>query len=296
MLGYMKTAREELRVREYQFYQGLYCGLCHRMGKCTGQCSRMSLSLSYDFVFLAAMRLAVTGEQVVFKKKRCLLHPIRARLTAQKCEALDFAADASALLVYHKLLDDLADERGLRWWRAALLRPLAFWGYRRAKKRHPALSHTVGEQLRALSAYERDSASRGADAPAAFFGRLMQAVFEEGLTGTDARICATVGKAIGRWIYLVDAADDFAQDRRRGRFNPFLRLFGDAPHDEDWQGLEAALTALLAEAEQGIALVDTPAHPELKEILSNVLYIALPRTGKRVTHSNMIGQKDRSES
>ena len=286
MLGYIKTAREELRVREYQFYQGLYCGLCHRMGKCTGQCSRMSLS--YDFVFLAALRLAVTGERVTFRRKRCLLHPFRARLTAQKCEALDLCADASALLVYHKLLDDLRDERGFKKIRAALLRPIAYWGYRKAKKRHPELSRAIAVHLQELSAYERDPAAPpGADQPAALFGALMQEVFREGLEGTDARICATVGKALGRWIYLVDAADDFKEDRRRKRYNPFVRLFGAEPSDDDWQGLDAALTALLAEAEQGIALIGEHPNRELREILFNILYIGLPHTGRRVTASNM---------
>ena len=38
MLGYVKTDSQELRMREYQYYRALYCGLCHRMGKCTGNC------------------------------------------------------------------------------------------------------------------------------------------------------------------------------------------------------------------------------------------------------------------
>ena len=54
MLGYIRTSQGELRVREYEVYRALYCGLCKHMGKCTGQCSRMTLS--YDFVFLAALR------------------------------------------------------------------------------------------------------------------------------------------------------------------------------------------------------------------------------------------------
>ena len=43
MLGYIKTDTQELRVREHHYYRALYCGLCHRMGKCTGNCSRMTL-------------------------------------------------------------------------------------------------------------------------------------------------------------------------------------------------------------------------------------------------------------
>ena len=77
MLGYVRVKSQELRLREYDCYRALYCGLCKSMGKCTGQCSRMTLS--YDFVFLAAVRIALTEEPLQIKKVRCLLHPIRRR-------------------------------------------------------------------------------------------------------------------------------------------------------------------------------------------------------------------------
>ena len=282
MFGYIKTDRSELRVREYEYYRALYCGLCHRMGKCTGHCSR--LSLSYDFVFLAAVRLSLTGERVELKKQRCFLHPFRPRLTAQKCEALDFCADASALLVYHKLADDLHDERGLKKWRARLSRPFFRRGFKRAKKRHPALEQAVANALASLAADEaRGDAPCGAELPASRFGELMEAVLSEGLDGPNARIAAVIGRAIGRWIYLVDAADDFEKDRKRGRFNPYLHVFGERPDPQDVENLRLALTAHLCDAEQGIDLIEAYPHPELKEIIANILYLGLPQTATAVT-------------
>ncbi len=281
MLGYVKTESQELRMREYHYYRALYCGLCHRMGKCTGQCSRFTLS--YDFVFLAAVRLSLTGEQVTVKKQRCFLHPFRPRLTVQKCNALDFCADASALLVYHKILDDLDDERGIKKLRARLSRSLLSRAYKRAKKRYPTLDKTIAAQLAKLSEYEADThADLGADALAEQFGLLMQAVFAEGLTDTNARIAATIGRAVGHWIYLADAADDFEEDQKRGRFNPYLRVFGDFPTDADWENLRLALTALLCEAERGFLLIDSYPAPELQEILSNILYLGLPQAADKI--------------
>ena len=282
MLGYIKTDSSELRMREYQYYRALYCGLCHRMGKCTGNCSRMTLS--YDFVFLAAVRLSITGEKPVVQKQRCLLHPIRPRLTVQKCNALDYCADASALLVYHKLLDDLHDEKGLKKARAILLRPFLYAAYRRAKKRRPRLNDAVAEHLTVLSEYENErSEFLGADPPAEQFGRLMAAVFSEGLEGNEARIAANMGHAIGHWIYLVDAADDFEEDRKKGRFNPYLKLFGNDPSEADWEDLKNALTAHLMRAEQSLSLIDGYPAPELREILCNILYLGLVQVGERVT-------------
>ena len=292
MLGYVKTDSQELRMREYQYYRALYCGLCHRMGKCTGNCSRMTLS--YDFVFLAAVRLSLTGEKPVLKKQRCLLHPIRPRPTAQKCEALDYCADASALLVYHKLLDDLHDEKGLKKARAILMRPFLSSAFRRAKGRHPKLNDAIAEHLKVLSEYENEQSEfLGADTLAEQFGLLMEAVFSEGLEGNDARIAANMGRAVGHWIYLVDAADDFDEDRKRNRFNPYLKLFGDNPSEADWETLKNALTAHLMRAEQSLSLIDSYPTPELREILSNILYLGLVQTGERVTSRNACPKKEK---
>ena len=293
MLGYVKTDSQELRMREYQYYRALYCGLCHRMGKCTGNCSRMTLS--YDFVFLAAVRLSLTGEKPTIKKQRCLLHPLRPRPTAQKCEALDYCADASALLVYHKLLDDLRDEKGFKKARAILMRPFLSVAFRRAKRRHPKLNDAIATYLKRLSDMENEQSDfLGADTLAEQFGLLMGEVFSEGLESSDARIAANMGRAVGHWIYLVDAADDFDEDRKRNRFNPYRKLFGDTPSDADWENLRNALTAHLIRAEQSLSLIDNYPTPELREILSNILYLGLVQTGKRVTSHDPSAKNDRT--
>ena len=66
MFGYVKPHNPELRMRDYECYRAYYCGLCRAMGKCTGQCSRMTLS--YDFVFLAAVRCYLAGEEPQIQK------------------------------------------------------------------------------------------------------------------------------------------------------------------------------------------------------------------------------------
>ena len=85
MFGYVRTVPSELRLREYECYRAYYCGLCRSMGKCTGACSR--LTLSYDFVFLAACRAWLCGEKPETKRFRCALHPLRGRAAANLCKA-----------------------------------------------------------------------------------------------------------------------------------------------------------------------------------------------------------------
>ena len=281
MLGYVRPNTQELRLREYEYYRALYCGLCRRMGKCTGQCSR--LSLSYDFVFLATVRMSLAGEKPKPERIRCLLHPLRKRKAVTSSPTLDYCADASALLTYHKLNDDLHDEKGFARIKAAFLRALMRSAYKKARARHGELDEKIGESLKRLSEYEKSTPELpSADTPASLFGDLMAAVFAEDLDGADARIASEMGRAVGHWIYLADAADDFAQDKKKGRFNPYLDLFGENPTETDLDNLRVSLTAQLMRGERAMLLIDAFGNEELKEILYNIMYLGLPDRAEKI--------------
>ena len=285
MFGYVRVNAAELRLREYECYRALYCGLCKNMGKCTGQCSR--LSLSYDFVFLAAVRIALSRETIKAEKIRCLLHPFKKKQAILKSEALSYCAHASALLTYHKLQDDRADEKGLKKARAVLSKPFFKKAYKKAKKKYPELDQTIRAELLALSKIEADQdAPRSADAPAECFGRLMEAVVSEGLTGVEERIARSIGRSVGHWIYLIDAIDDYSEDCKKYRYNPFRRVFRDDPTEEQWEALEDSLKLILAEAERAHHLMDSHPQDEINEIIANILYLGMPATAKRLIKEN----------
>ncbi len=294
MLGYVRADMPELRMREYECYRALYCGLCRHMGKCTGQCSR--LSLSYDFVFLAAVRMTLLGEKPTFQKKRCLVHPIQKRSTAVNSPTLRYCADASALLTHHKLRDDLADEKGFKKLRARMALLFFSGGYRRAKRRYPTLDASISAHLKKLSEYEKDTEQPpSADTPAAIFASLMEEVFSYGLDGIEARIASSVGRSVGNWIYLADAADDYKKDLEGNRFNPYLRLFGNDFSADARASVGIAMTNHLLEADRAFSLIDDFPYPEFKEILSNILYLGLPGTAKQILNENVKGETNDHE-
>lgn len=292
VFGYIRTVPAELRMREYECYRACYCGLCRSMGKCTGACSR--LTLSYDFVFLAAVRMWLAQEPVTTRRFRCALHPLKRRTAVTDSAQLDYCADASVLLSYHKCLDDRADERGFRRFRAGIAMLALRGGYRRARARHPALDSAIRQSLAQLSEYEKRPDAHSADEPAGLFGNLMAAVFSEGLEGACARIAADLGRGIGKWIYLVDAADDFDGDIRKHRFNPYRGVFGNSLTAENRQAIRLSLTEILQDTELAYDLFDSPACPELREIVSNILYLGMPRTADRILfpqHDNQKGAR-----
>ena len=284
MFGYIRVNKPECRVREYEYYRGVYCGLCHALGKCTGQCSR--LMLGYDFTFMALVRLAMAGATPTFKRSACIAHPFRRRPMAkpergsEAEEIFSLCACATALLSYHKVMDDVTDEKGLRRMRAMCLRPLMAGPRKRARKRYEELESSICRGLLALSEIEKSDCS-SMDAPAEAFGRLLSDVFSYGLADGQKRIAAEIGFRVGKWIYLVDAADDYEEDIKKGRYNPLARAYGESLTADERESLAEALIYELRQAERGFDLIDYP-DANSRGVVENIIYAGMPSVAKHV--------------
>lgn len=297
MFGYIRVNRPECRIREYEYYRGVYCGLCHTLGKCTGQCSR--LMLGYDFTFMVLVRLALEGITPTFKKSNCIAHPFRRRLMAKpqkgsaEEEIFSLCACATVLLSYHKVCDDITDEKGFRRMRARMSRPFVGGLRRRAAKRYAPLDARIKTGLSALSEIEK-SDLLSADAPAEAFGKLLSEVFSYGLADGKKRIAENVGFRIGKWIYLVDAADDYGEDIRKQRYNPLVRVYGEALSSAERETLAEALIAELVQAERGFDLIDYP-DDDSRAIVENIIYSGMPSVAQRVLAPTEKGKEGQNE-
>ena len=60
MLGYIKPEKSQLKIIEYEVYNGYYCGVCKSISRRYGQLPR--ISLSYDAAFLALLLAALDDE------------------------------------------------------------------------------------------------------------------------------------------------------------------------------------------------------------------------------------------
>ena len=271
MFGYVKPFVPELRVKEYDFYKSVYCGLCRSMKKHTGELSRMTLS--YDMTFFALVRMALMRTDVRVRKKRCFLHPLKKRPMMDDNDALAYTAAVSAILTYHKLEDTLADEKGLKRFVARMLRPCARRIRRRALKSVRDVAQTVEASMRALCALEAEKCAVP-DMPADAFGDMLGKLLAFGLSGADARIAYEIGLHTGRWVYLVDAVCDHADDRKSGSYNPFLLAF---PDEEQLSGvLKRSLAGVMAmEADaimRAVDLIDLSDRAVLRACIENIIY------------------------
>lgn len=288
MFGYVRAHRPELKLREDEYYRAVYCGLCRTMGKCTGQCSRMTLS--YDFTFLALVRMALAGERPKIEKCRCAVHPLKKRAMAAPSPELEYCACAAAILGYYKLKDDRDDERGGKRAKAKLLTPLFSSFRKRANKRKLAqgelksLEEKIVQSLNALAEIEKQEPP-SVDVPADTFGQLMADMLSFGLDGTEQKLARDIGRHIGRWIYIIDAVDDFDEDVKKNRYNPFICLYGkDGFTPERKEAVKIALLNELCQSEGAFDLLELSDSPDIAGILDNIRFIGLPSVADGVIY------------
>lgn len=269
MFGYVKPFVPNLRVKEHEFYKSIYCGLCRSMKKHTGGVS--TFTLSYDMVFFALVRLALTGNDCKIRRRSCAAHPFRKRPIADDCPELEYSARTSALLVYYKCKDDVRDERGAKrlFYKAAL--PYAKRMNKRAKL--PEAEAHVSDCIARLCALEEEKCS-SPDMAADTFGELLGGLSSFGLEGDSAAIARQIGFHTGRWVYLADAACDYAEDRADGKYNPFIYAFESAEEagkffsDDLWE----ILTLELCEIEKAVALIDKDRSRTVLECINNIIH------------------------
>ncbi len=269
MFGYIKPRTAELKVKEHEFYKSVYCGLCKSMKK---RASMLRMTLSYDFVFLALVRMAMTGDSCSFHLERCVVHPFKKRPVLDNNQSLTFCADASALLTYYNVLDKMAD-KGKGRLRGYLSYPLA---KRIFKKISPdaELILSAEKHLGSLSEYEKQNGD-SADCAAEHFGLLLSDIFSHGLDERNAAIAAEIGRHIGRWIYLIDALDDIEDDRKSGSYNPLI--IGGYNFDQAVTAMNMELIGL----ERAIELISF-SDSGIENIIKNIIYLGMPDCAERV--------------
>lgn len=275
MFGYVKPYVPELKMIENQYYRAAYCGLCRAMRDETGLISRMTLS--YDITFLALIRLALLPEKPIFEKKRCFVHPLKKKTVMKNCKSLNYSAHVGTLLTYHKICDDIADEKGAKRLKAKILRLIFGIAYKRAKKGYEELDSIIKGKLEELNLLEKEKI-RSADRPAAIFGELIAYVTSYGMENEGSRLIAsTIGNAVGKFIYISDALDDIEEDRKNNSYNPFLLLFDGAPLDEAKKlDIEGAIKSILKKGADALDLATLEGRRDIEGLIRNIITIGMP--------------------
>ena len=129
----------------------------------------------------------------------------------------------------------------------------------RIQTTYPRQCEAIVNSLNQLRKLEKENCPNP-DLPAGCFGALMGEllVYEEDMWAAMLR---QAGYALGRFIYLADAAEDYAKDRKKHRYNPF--------RTEDWAQWETWLVMAMGRCTRFYEMLPLVQD---KDILDNILY------------------------
>ncbi|MBQ7330979.1 MAG: hypothetical protein IJW94_04225 [Oscillospiraceae bacterium] len=257
MFGYVTANVRELSKEQSRRYNAVYCGICRQIRNHAGQLAR--LGLSYDMAFLALLLMSLYEPEEVSGKRACALHPVSPKPWIDN-EYIAYAADMNVALAYYKAADDWHDDKKQL---AKMMTGVFGKHLEEIQERYPRQCQAISQCISQLTQLEKDNCDNP-DLPAGCFGGLMGELlcYREDLWADTLR---KMGVALGRFVYLADAARDYKQDKRKKKYNPFLAMGGE----QNWQHwneyLVLAMGSCTHEFEK-LPLVQD------KGILDNILY------------------------
>ena len=276
MFGYVRTDTPYLFIKDDRLYKAMYCGVCKGIAQVCGHSARMGLS--YDVTFLSVIMHNIRGEDVKIEKQHCLTHCIRVKEMAEVDELTRKLGALNTVLVYYKYTDDIADGdrgKGKRLWFKK--------GFKRVKKLYPEIEKIVRENLAKQEQTEKEavaSLDRAADATATMMAEFSDYALEDKATAYTRNLFYTLGK----WIYLIDALDDYDKDKKKGAYNPFCLAYGAENRAELLCGkngdeVRYVFNALFFDIRENLSHITFRYNRDLSD---NILLRGLPMTTKQV--------------
>lgn len=275
MFGYVRPLKGELKVRHFEMYQAAYCGLCRAMKNRYGFAS--TLFLNYDLAFLASVLLGMRGE-TGYDSKRCISSPFKKKKMCKPSSALDDCAAISVLLSCGKMRDDIVDKGLLFSLPQRVALALQKNAEQEAAKDMPQFAEAVKKSLLSLRKMEEENCEV-LDAAADSFAAILAAAAD---CQPDTPELKKLLYHVGRWIYIVDAADDLKKDVKKGNYNPLVLRFKLA----DGNVSIAAKDYILSTLGVSVSIAcDAATQLELGQygpIVGNILALGLPFVAERV--------------
>ncbi|MBQ8295249.1 MAG: hypothetical protein IJX87_02310 [Clostridia bacterium] len=276
MFGYVRVDTPYLFIKDQTLYQAMYCGVCKGIAEVCGQAARMGLT--YDVTFLSVILHNIAGKDVVIEKQHCLTHCIRSKQMANVDELTRQLGALNTLMVYYKYTDDVQDGdggKGKRWWFKK--------GFQKSRRKYPEIERIVRDSMIEQGKVERaktDSLDRSADPSATLLADFSDYVLGEKATAHTRGLFYAVGK----WVYLIDALDDYDKDRKKGAYNPFALAYkaecrADLLKGKSGEEVRYAFHALFFDIREHLSQIDFKFNRDLSD---NILLRGLPMMTKRI--------------
>ena len=260
MFGYININQKELSEENKKIYQSYYCGLCQKLKTNCG--AKGQMLLSYDLTFLIVLLTGLYELENAESEFTCPLHPTKKRMAFIN-EATGYAADMNLILAYQNMLDDWKDEKS--YTKKAFVKILDK-DYTRIESKYPRQVAAVAEFMRKTEEAEKRKESN-LDLVAGLTGEMLGEImcWREDEWQEEMR---TLGFYMGKFIYLMDAYEDYDSDQKKKCYNPLLYMEKENGQEFD-TFCKLLLTSMMSECARSFERLPILMHAD---ILRNILY------------------------
>jgi len=287
VFGYIRTDDPYLYKKDDVLYNAVYCGLCKSIGKLCGQ--RARFGLTYDVAFLSVMLHNLSDTDVKIEKEHCIAHTIKKRNVAIPDSISEQMAALNVVLCYYKALDDY-DDTGKGNFKKAIFSK----GYKRAVSKFPEIGEMAKACYTELSKHEKNKVS-STDISADPFAKLSRNVSRFVLKDKSDEYTDKLFYYLGKWIYLIDALDDYERDVASGNYNVFVCSYGEGDGkqliEKHGDEIFATLNFVFKNLKDGL---DNVKFYFNKDLIENVLLRGIPKKTDAIVKkytSNMMEKK-----
>lgn len=282
MYGYVTPVKDTLRKQDYVLFRAFYCGVCVETGRGYGSLARYTTS--YDIAFLAALAHDAADMPVEFEVAGCVGNPFTKKAMVKHNPLLERIAAANVLLAYYKVLDDVIDGGGAkkRIARRALKKP-----YIKAKALLPEADEIMAKRYAELREKEKvgeTSVDKAADPFALLLKETVNSVMDGKASDNLLGLCYNIGK----FVYLIDALDDVADDAKSGNYNPFIAAYGDFSGRKEFFEAHAADVGFIMNStiNRAIECFNGMNFTQSYSLLRNIVYDGLRNKAAEVLRSD----------
>lgn len=289
MFGYVIPDKPNLFIKDFYAFRAFYCGLCKATGKQSG--TLMRFATNYDATILNILAHNLVNKSVEIKKQRCILHPFRRREMIVVDDLTRKVADVNTLLMYYKLTDNIMDGDSVLKCKA--VKNLLWRKFKRARRSHPEAVGIITQNYTALAIHEEEKTT-SIDEVAHCFGKMLQDLGEY-ITGRREHEVGMVFYCLGKWVYLIDALDDYDEDKGQNRYNPWIACFGEFSDKSAFikakkSEISSIINGLIKILIENYDQLDMPVQ---EGVLTNTFYYGLKMQTERIISGEKKCQKTR---
>lgn len=279
MFGYILPDKPNMFMKDYALYKSFYCGLCKSI-KCHHN-NVLRLSVNYDVTFINILLHGIFGQKMEFSVEGCILNPFKKKCILKDNPLSEKCVFLNTLLIDFKARDDMQDKPSFA---KKILRSYLRRKVKKAKNALPEVADLLDQAYIEQVEVEKNN-ELSFDKVAHPFSTCMQGIFKVLCGEKYSDEIGAIAYFLTKYVYLLDAIDDFEKDKKNNEFNVFVNRFPDANthkdllnHENEIQDILGGILFSVKENYERVPVFET------ESIITNTFWYGLGARAKQIIY------------